>query len=98
VASACQLCDASLYAWADATLRELDLTDDVRRIDAYIVVMSVLSLVILYPIGNLKAVDAYFFGASASTESGLNTYVPLRACMVESLASQLHGSGRLTRY
>ncbi|GJN67148.1 hypothetical protein PLICBS_001172 [Purpureocillium lilacinum] len=35
--------------------------------------MSVLSLVILYPAGNLKAVDAYFFGASASTESGLNT-------------------------
>ncbi|KJZ70104.1 hypothetical protein HIM_10507 [Hirsutella minnesotensis 3608] len=40
---------------------------------AYIILMSVLSLVILYPAGNLKAVDAYFFGASASTESGLNT-------------------------
>ncbi|GJN85671.1 hypothetical protein PLIIFM63780_009241 [Purpureocillium lilacinum] len=35
--------------------------------------MSVLSLAVLYPAGNLKAVDAYFFGASASTESGLNT-------------------------
>lgn len=35
--------------------------------------MSVLSLAIMYPYGNLKAIDAYFFGASASTESGLNT-------------------------
>ncbi|OAQ60915.1 cation transport protein domain-containing protein [Pochonia chlamydosporia 170] len=39
----------------------------------YIILMSILSLVILYPAGNLKAIDAYFFGASASTESGLNT-------------------------
>jgi hypothetical protein len=29
---------------------------------------------ILYPYGNLAAVDAFFFGASGSTESGLNTY------------------------
>ncbi|KAK2809591.1 hypothetical protein FQN50_003645 [Emmonsiellopsis sp. PD_5] len=36
--------------------------------------MGVLALVIMYPYGNLKAVDAYFFGASGSTESGLNTY------------------------
>ncbi|OQE14075.1 hypothetical protein PENFLA_c041G01938 [Penicillium flavigenum] len=40
---------------------------------AWIITLSVLSLVIIYPYGNLKAVDAYFFGASASTESGLNT-------------------------
>lgn len=37
--------------------------------------MSLLSLVVLMPAGNLAAVDAYFFGASSSTESGLNTYV-----------------------
>jgi hypothetical protein len=43
--------------------------------DAYIVFMGILALVVLYPAGNLKAVDAYFFGASASTESGLNTFV-----------------------
>lgn len=41
--------------------------------DAWIITLSVLSLVIIYPYGNLKAIDAYFFGASASTESGLNT-------------------------
>lgn len=35
--------------------------------------MSILSLAVLYPGGNLRAVDAFFFGASASTESGLNT-------------------------
>jgi len=34
-----------------------------------------LSLAIIYPYGNLRAIDAYFFGASASTESGLNTSV-----------------------
>ncbi|KAF5861557.1 low affinity potassium transporter [Aspergillus alliaceus] len=32
-----------------------------------------LGLIVLYPYGNLEAVDAYFFGASASTEPGLNT-------------------------
>ncbi|KAJ5102350.1 hypothetical protein NUU61_004572 [Penicillium alfredii] len=40
---------------------------------AWIVTLSILSLVIIYPYGNLKATDAYFFGASVSTESGLNT-------------------------
>ncbi|KAJ5180530.1 hypothetical protein N7492_003740 [Penicillium capsulatum] len=40
---------------------------------AWIVTLSILSLVIIYPYGNLEATDAYFFGASASTESGLNT-------------------------
>ncbi|KAJ5652214.1 hypothetical protein N7507_009640 [Penicillium longicatenatum] len=40
---------------------------------AWIITLSILSLVIIYPYGNLRAIDAYFFGASASTESGLNT-------------------------
>lgn len=35
--------------------------------------MSLLALPILAPYGNISATDAYFFGASASTESGLNT-------------------------
>ncbi|KAJ5484825.1 Low-affinity potassium transport protein [Penicillium diatomitis] len=39
----------------------------------WIIFMGLLSLAIIYPYGNLAAVDAYFFGASASTESGLNT-------------------------
>jgi hypothetical protein len=39
----------------------------------WIIFCASLSLVILYPYGNLAAVDAFFFGASASTESGLNT-------------------------
>jgi hypothetical protein len=42
---------------------------------AWIVFTGLLSFLILYPFGNLEAIDAYFFGASASTESGLNTYV-----------------------
>jgi hypothetical protein len=40
---------------------------------AYIIGCSVLALIIIYPDGNLPAIDAYFFGASGSTESGLNT-------------------------
>jgi hypothetical protein len=32
-------------------------------------------MIIVYPYGNLSAVDAYFFGVSASTESGLNPYM-----------------------
>lgn len=35
--------------------------------------MGLLGLAILYPYGNISAVDSYFFGVSASTESGLNT-------------------------
>ena len=40
--------------------------------DAYIISFGILALVILYPEKNLRTVDAYFFGVSASTESGLN--------------------------
>ena len=44
-------------------------------VDAYIIFMGLLALPILYPYGNMDAIDAWFFGASASTESGLNTFV-----------------------
>ncbi|RGP74662.1 low-affinity potassium transport [Fusarium sporotrichioides] len=40
---------------------------------AYIILMGLFALPILYPYGNMAAIDAWFFGASASTESGLNT-------------------------
>ncbi|VUC24994.1 unnamed protein product [Clonostachys rosea] len=40
---------------------------------AYIIFMGLLAIPVLLPGGNLEAIDAYFFGASASTESGLNT-------------------------
>jgi hypothetical protein len=43
--------------------------------------MSLLALPILAPYGNISATDAYFFGASASTESGLNTYMGLYASL-----------------
>ena len=43
------------------------------RIDAYIIFAGIFSFIIIYPYGNMAAVDAYFFGASGSTESGLNT-------------------------
>ncbi|KAI9801200.1 MAG: hypothetical protein M1825_003474 [Sarcosagium campestre] len=40
---------------------------------AWIIGAGILGLIIIYPFGNLASVDAYFFGVSASTESGLNT-------------------------
>ncbi|KAJ4342571.1 hypothetical protein N0V95_006911 [Ascochyta clinopodiicola] len=39
---------------------------------AYILSFGILALIILYPYGNLSAIDSYLFGVSASTESGLN--------------------------
>jgi hypothetical protein len=45
------------------------------RIDAWIITAGLLALVVIYPYGNVSAIDAWFFGASASTESGLNTFV-----------------------
>lgn len=40
---------------------------------AWIIFAGLLALVVIYPYGNVSAIDAWFFGASASTESGLNT-------------------------
>ncbi|RVX70399.1 hypothetical protein B0A52_05898 [Exophiala mesophila] len=39
----------------------------------YIVTCSLLSFIVIVGKGNVAAVDAFFFGASGSTESGLNT-------------------------
>ncbi|TKX23812.1 putative cation transport protein 1 [Elsinoe australis] len=41
--------------------------------DAYIITCALLSFVCIHPYGNLSAIDTLFFGASSSTESGLNT-------------------------
>ncbi|KAK4122740.1 potassium transporter [Parathielavia appendiculata] len=40
---------------------------------AWIIFVGLLALIVIYPYGNVSAIDAWFFGASASTESGLNT-------------------------
>ncbi|KAA8613867.1 potassium transport protein 1 [Pyrenophora tritici-repentis] len=39
---------------------------------AYILSFGVLAMAIMYPYGNLSAIDTYYFGVSCSTESGLN--------------------------
>ncbi|CAI6089133.1 unnamed protein product [Clonostachys chloroleuca] len=39
----------------------------------WIITCALMAFPVLYPYGNLEAVDAFFFGASGSTESGLNT-------------------------
>ncbi|KAI7277341.1 potassium transport protein TRK1/TRK2 [Hortaea werneckii] len=40
---------------------------------AYILSCTIFAFIILYPNGGLRPIDAFFFGASANTESGLNT-------------------------
>ncbi|EKD20836.1 uncharacterized protein L3040_000941 [Drepanopeziza brunnea f. sp. 'multigermtubi'] len=39
----------------------------------YIIVLSILGYIIIYPHKNMPSTDAFFFGVSAATESGLNT-------------------------
>ncbi|USP79607.1 hypothetical protein yc1106_06881 [Curvularia clavata] len=39
---------------------------------AYILTLGILAFIVIYPYGNIRAIDAYYFGASASTSSGLN--------------------------
>ncbi|KAL2127362.1 hypothetical protein VTI74DRAFT_10865 [Chaetomium olivicolor] len=40
--------------------------------DAWMVFAGLLALVVVYPYGNVSTIDTWFFGASASAESGLN--------------------------
>ncbi|KNG50912.1 potassium transport protein 1 [Stemphylium lycopersici] len=39
---------------------------------AYIISFGILAMIIVYPYGNLSAIDTYYFGVSCSTSSGLN--------------------------
>lgn len=41
--------------------------------DTYIISMSLIGSIILYPTHNMPYVDALFFGSGAATQSGLNT-------------------------
>lgn len=56
-------------------LKQRPIDELIPPADAYIITLALLSLAIIYPYGNLTAIDAFFFGASGSTESGLNTLV-----------------------
>jgi hypothetical protein len=40
---------------------------------AWVIFCALVAFPVLMPQGNLAAIDAFFFGASGSTESGLNT-------------------------
>ena len=63
-----------LHCEAFSNLCPARLTD-IANADAYIIACSLLGFFILYGYGNVPAIDALFFGASGSTESGLNTCV-----------------------
>ena len=38
--------------------------------------MTIIGSIVLYPAGGMAYIDALFFASGASTQSGLNTYVP----------------------
>jgi hypothetical protein len=63
---------------------------------AYIVTLGILGIVILYPYGNLSVVDAYLFGVSSSTESGLNPFVDLTPKSMEKVADENRSKKVLT--
>jgi hypothetical protein len=68
-----QLCHHTLFVKPTHSFQPI--TNLLTILDAYIIFMGLLSIAVMLPAGNVKAIDAYFFGASASTESGLNTLV-----------------------
>lgn len=41
----------------------------------YLIGLSILSSVIIYPLKNMAYIDALFFSSGAATQSGLNTFV-----------------------
>jgi hypothetical protein len=45
----------------------------------YLIVMTLVGSILLYPAGVMDYTDALFFAAGAATQSGLNTYRPLFA-------------------
>jgi len=42
-------------------------------IDAYLISLTLLGSIILYPSKNMAYIDALFFSAGSATQSGLNT-------------------------
>jgi len=43
------------------------------RADSYMIGLTLLGSIILYPMKNMAYIDALFFAAGAATQSGLNT-------------------------
>ena len=41
--------------------------------DLYIIVLSIIGSILLYPAGGLDYIDALFFASGCATQSGLNT-------------------------
>ncbi|KAJ5624105.1 hypothetical protein N7510_000414, partial [Penicillium lagena] len=74
----CTACDvAAFLEFSRFTLSvdpigSITLSQAKDELDAWIIALSLSSLLILYPNGNIRAIDAYFFGASAATASGIN--------------------------
>lgn len=47
-------------------------------VDLYIISMTIIGSILLYPVGNLNYIDALFFASGCATQSGLNTWALLR--------------------
>ena len=61
---------------AQASHRKKEIQTDGRLIlstDCYMIGIIIISSVMIYPAGGMRYIDALFFAAGATTQSGLNT-------------------------
>ena len=47
--------------------------------DFYILGLTIVGSILLYPAGNMAYIDALFFASGVATQSGLNTYASMLA-------------------
>lgn len=64
-------CKLPLYRQEALLVSRYLLTSEVL-IDAYIIGISILGSILIYPAGGMSYIDAVFMSASASTQCGLN--------------------------
>lgn len=48
----------------------------VESLDLYILSVTIIGSILLYPAGGMHYIDALFFASGSATQSGLNTFVP----------------------
>ena len=53
----------------------VNLNADEHASDLYILSVTIIGSILLYPAGGLNYIDALFFASGTATQSGLNTYI-----------------------
>ena len=65
----------SLYVLMLGVDSHVNLNADEHASDLYILSVTIIGSILLYPAGGLNYIDALFFASGTATQSGLNTYV-----------------------